>query len=59
MERNRRLQRGPEASIRPVEKTPVGEPRAERSALFIATLNAVHAGGEPGWSSDHLEPFSF
>jgi hypothetical protein len=22
-------------------------------------LNAVHAGGELGWKSGHLEPFSF
>jgi len=28
-----------------------------RPALFIAMLRAVHAGGEQGWESGHLEPF--
>ena len=30
-----------------------------RPALLIAMLSAVHARGEQGWDSDHLEPFSF
>lgn len=36
-----------------------GSRKAKRPALPIAVLRAVHAGGEQGWKSDHLEPFSF
>src|SRR5882724_6353788 len=32
---------------------------AKRPALSIAMLGAVHARGEQGWKSGHLEPFSF
>ena len=48
-----------EALIRQPAKRMAGSREAKRPALLIAMLNAVHAGGEQGRSSDHLEPFSF
>ena len=36
-----------------------GSGEAKRPALLIALLSTVHAGGEQGWKSGHLEPFSF
>src|SRR5450432_715952 len=36
-----------------------GSGEADDPALPIAVLSTVHAGGEQGWKSDHLEPFSF
>jgi len=60
------VERKKKAAARPGGSDPAGGENvgwgargAKRSALFVAKLNAVHAGGEPGWSSDHLEPFSF
>jgi len=38
---------------------PWGSGTAEHSALLNAVLCAVHAGGEQGWESDHLEPLLF
>ena len=32
---------------------------AKRSAFSLAMLSTVHAGGELGWESGHLEPFLF
>lgn len=46
-----------EALIQRLAKTAVGERRGERPALLIAVLSTVHAGGEQGWDSGHLEPF--
>jgi hypothetical protein len=34
-----------------------GSREARRPALLIAMFSTVHAGGEQGWKSDHLEPF--
>src|SRR5215469_12192400 len=36
-----------------------GAERRKRSAVRDAVLNTVHAGGEQGWKSGHLEPFLF
>src|SRR5450432_3930232 len=36
---------------------PEGREEADDPALPIAVLSTVHAGGEQGWKSDHLEPF--
>ena len=36
-----------------------GSGTARHPALLNAVLSAVHAGGEQGWESGHLEPFSF
>ena len=36
-----------------------GSGEAKRPALPIAMFSTVHAGGEQGWKSDHLEPFFF
>jgi hypothetical protein len=47
-----------EALIRQPVKTVVGEQRSEDVRRFrLRELSAVHAGGEQGWSADHLEPF--
>jgi hypothetical protein len=40
-------------------KTVNGESMVKRSTLWNAMLNAVHAGGEQGCESGHLEPFLF
>ena len=36
-----------------------GSGTAKHPALLDALFCAVHAGGEQGWESDHLEPFPF
>jgi len=36
-------------------KTAVGELTDESPALLPAVLSTVHAGGEQGWYSGHLE----
>src|SRR5436305_15119959 len=36
-----------------------GSGEAMRSTLLFAMLSTVHAGGELGWKSGHLEPFPF
>jgi hypothetical protein len=48
-----------EALIREPAKRFSGSREARRLALLIAMFSTVHAGGEQGWKSDHLEPFSF
>jgi hypothetical protein len=49
-----------EALIRHLEKTDIeGAEERKRSALLATVLCAVHAGGEQGWESGHLEPFLF
>ena len=45
-------------SLKPVKRFQRSGP-AKRPALSIAVLSTVHAGGEQGWKSGHLEPFSF
>jgi hypothetical protein len=48
-----------EASIRGQRNRPLGSGTAKHSALLDAVLCAVHAGGEQGWKSGHLEPLLF
>ena len=48
-----------EALIRGSRNRPLGSGTAVLSELFDAVFGTVHAGGEQGWESDHLEPFLF
>jgi hypothetical protein len=40
-------------------KTAIGEQRSEAPGALDCSARAVHARGEQGWKSGHLEPFSF
>ena len=48
-----------EVSILEFGKRLQGSRTADLTGVFHAVFNTVHAGGEQGWESGHLEPLLF